>query len=91
MELLMANEDPRYASRKWILTKWGLLMYTGVHIGNVWTMLLAAYMKLLPKSSLETLWAGSVTVWSAGVAALLAIYMAGNVGASIAYGKGAGK
>ena len=86
----MANDDPRYASRKWILTKWGLIMYTAVHIGNVWTMLLAVYAKLLPGSSLETLWAGSVTVWSAGVAALLAIYMAGNVGASMARGKGEG-
>ena len=84
----MANGDPRYASRKWILTKWGLGMYTAVHIGNVWTVLLAAHLKLLPKAALETLWSGSVTVWSVGVAALIAIYMTGNVASSVARGKG---
>jgi len=78
--------DARYSSRKWILTKWGLIMYTGVHIGNVWTILLAAYLGLLPEAALEPLWAGSVTVWSAGVAALLAIYMTGNVAAKFANG-----
>ena len=77
-------EDSRHLSRKWILTKWGLVMYTAVHIGNVWTILLASYLKLLPKAALEPLWAGSVTVWSAGVAALLAIYMTGNVAAKFA-------
>jgi hypothetical protein len=82
----MNMADPRYSSRKWKLAVWGLTMYTVVHIGNVWTIILAGYMKLLPKAALEPLWTGSVTVWSAGVAALLAIYMTGNVAATFVRG-----
>ena len=80
----MSNGNERFASRKWILTKWGLVMYTAVHLINAAAVLWAANKTLLPKSAVEELWTGSLTVWSVGVAALIAIYMTGNVASTVA-------
>ena len=77
------SED-RYLSRKWILVKWGLLLYTAVHILNGLMILFARWLKLLGESSVEPLWSSSLTIWSAGVGAIILIYMGGNVADTMA-------
>ena len=78
--------DERFKSRKWKLARGGLAMYTAVHVVNILLILYAAAHQLLPKPSVEILWAGSVTTWSVGVGAIILIYMGGNV-ADAAVGK----
>jgi hypothetical protein len=71
--------DLRFTSRKWILTKWGLILYTTVHILNVLLLLVARSLELIDASSLEVLWSSSLTVWSLGVGAIMYGYFGANV------------
>jgi len=84
----MANGDERYASRKWLLAKNGLILYTIVHVLNALMILFARAHELLPGASVEPLWAGSLTVWSVGVGAIILIYMGGNVADTLAAKRG---
>lgn len=82
-----AEEDLRYSSRKWILTKWSMFLYTGVHLLNAAMILVAAHLKLLPLAAVKPLWTSSLSTWSLGVGAIILIYMGGNIGAILAKGK----
>jgi len=86
-KLATAEEDLRFSSRKWILTKNSIILYTGVHLMNAAMILFASWKNLVPKESVETLWVSSLSTWSMGIGAITLIYMGGNVAAIVAKGK----
>lgn len=69
----------RYASRKWILVNKGVRLYTLVHLLNMAMIQLAMARTWLPEELVKDLWISSLTIWSAGMLAIIGWYMKKNV------------
>lgn len=74
-----SEEELRYSSRKWILTKWSMALYTAVHLLNAGVLLVARYKDWIDTGALQPLWSSSLSTWSLGVGAIIAMYFGANV------------
>ena len=76
---LAEDKEVRYSSRKWELVNRTVKIYTGVHLLNAAILIIAMYLKWLPPELIKTIWIASLTIWSAGVLAVVGWYMKMNV------------
>jgi len=72
-------EGSKYASRKWILVNKGVRLYTLIHLLNMATIQLTMHREWLPGGMVKDLWVSSLTIWSAGMLAIIGWYMKKNV------------
>ena len=74
----MAEKDPRLSSRKWTLAKGSMILYTAMHILNLWVALAAAHNEWIDSAALKDLWSSSLTIWSGGIVLILGLYFGVN-------------
>lgn len=74
-----AEEERRYSSRKWKLVNDTVRIYTLIHLLNAATLMLTLDRGWLSESFVKDLWTTSLTIWSAGVLAIVGWYMKKNV------------
>lgn len=79
-----AEEDLRYSSRKWILTRWSMALYTVIHLMNAGMLLVARHNGWLDQNSLQVLWSSSLTIWSIGIGTIIGLYFGVNLGQKFA-------
>lgn len=76
---LADDVEVRFSSRKWKLVNDGVRLYTLVHLLNASTLMLCLDREWLGESFVKDLWTTSLTIWSAGVLAIIGWYMKKNV------------
>ena len=76
---LAEDKELRYSSRKWELVNRTVKIYTGVHLLNAVILVAAMYLKWLPPELVKVIWVASLTIWSAGMLAVVGWYMKMNV------------
>ena len=76
---LAEDKEVRYSSRKWELVKKTVWLYTGIHLLNAAILIGVMYLEWLPDVMVKDIWLASLTIWSAGVLAVVGWYMKKNV------------
>ena len=76
---LAEDKEMRYSSRKWELVNKTIWVYTGVHLLNAIILIVVMYLKWLPDGMVKDIWIASLTIWSAGMLAVIGWYMKKNV------------
>jgi hypothetical protein len=70
--------DDRYSSRKWILTKNALIMYTAVYLIELAVMVFLLKVKLIDAGTVQTMWPAARVIWAAGVGFIIGAYFGVN-------------